>query len=149
MTRYVALDPGGTTGWCSYDSDTNQWNYGEFEGEHHKTLWTFIYDFNPNVIICERFEYRSGKDKADLRAREYIGVAKLYYQQIPNIELVMQIVSFGKDKTAFWNNEKLKQINLYYASSEHARDATRHMLHYLGETEKHKWVKEMLRTGNQ
>lgn len=95
------LDPGGTTGWASYDAEVMvppelerrqhgtgmQWefykekfNSGELgPGKHHLALWDLLAFKRPRNYILgyESFENR-GNDAAVLVAKEYIGVCELY-----------------------------------------------------------------------
>lgn len=119
----VALDPGRTTGWATYDL-----------GEHmHAGQWveplsvySELSDMRPTLIVCESFLFRQ-KIKIDFTPVEVIGVVKLFCYQ-SGIELVMQTPSQAKH---FFTDDRLKERGLYQAGQPHANDATRHMLYYL------------------
>ena len=129
MINIVALDPGGTTGWIHWRPDSESVGGQLGPVKHHLELYELLENFNPTIIVCERFDYRSKKIKVVLTAREYIGVAELYQQTYPQtVDLVMQPVM--KHPTAFWNDIKLKQLGLYTPGKPHRNDATRHLLHY-------------------
>jgi hypothetical protein len=138
--KIVGIDPGVTTGISVYDSEVVdlKWRW-QFEQlgpeEHHDTLFWFLKNVDPNIIVCEKFDNR-GKMAADLIPREYIGVIKASYQASliakRPVELVMQSPSQAK---GFWTNDKLKACSLWKGTGlKHAMDATRHVLYYLMQT---------------
>jgi hypothetical protein len=122
----IGLDPGGTTGWATYNANVmrhvvdpdqavgtweffdERWNSGEIgPGPHYITLWDLLglkraQNF---IIVCESFEYRHNqRDNVVLVSLEYIGVAKLFAEMEPQtpttpINLVLQTAATGK---SFW-----------------------------------------------
>lgn len=129
--RILALDPGGTTGWTSYDDDGGKvpaWGWGQLEEEdHHVQLYDLLDRQQPDVVVCERFTYRPHLPHAVLISRDYIGVATLWCKQ-NGVEIVMQMPAHAK---GLWDDKKLKAVNLYQVNKRHANDATRHLLYYL------------------
>jgi hypothetical protein len=119
----VALDPGGTTGWASYDCEVlrdqdqfvptfeyyeEKWNSGEIGPDaHHTSLWNLLglKRAQNYVVVCESFEYRKGlRDNVVLVSLEYIGVAKLFVDMEPQTPTTpmwihMQTAAEGK---GFW-----------------------------------------------
>lgn len=134
--RIIALDPGGTTGVCTYCSDgLEQFKRYELSGEHHDQLLNDINLFCPDVVIYERFQYqRRELDKGvslSLASVEYIGVIKLAKQQNEFDKYTWQLVEQTPAQAKnLWTDDKLKKLSLW-ASSPHERDATRHLLYYL------------------
>lgn len=127
--KILAFDPGGTTGVCGWHDLAGIVMQQQLDiVNHHLALWTLLEAVKPDIVVYERFDFRQGKTKIDMVAREYIGVIKLWQQQQPGVTLVPQTAAFGK---GFWTNEKLKAARLYVPGSPHAMDATRHMLQYL------------------
>lgn len=157
----LGLDPGGTTGWASYDAEVierpdkpgtyefynEKWNSGQIgPNKHHGNLWALLELKHARnfIIVCESFEYhREQRDNVVLVSLEYIGVTKLFYEQrlqytATPLELVMQTASTGK---SFWypkkpgtqqrDATKLKAVNHYSPGMTHANDAMAHLLHYM------------------
>lgn len=152
--RIIAIDPGGTTGWAQHtmfmDQITNPMvdiagaiNVGFYKDEHHGYLWSNLYEFNPDVIVYERFDYQirvdsegNERQKIDLSAKEYIGILKLWAAQHSKCKLVPQ--QQYKDKgygnpSSQWTDDKLKHLGLYHPGTdgEHMNDAQRHLLSYI------------------
>ena len=50
-----------------------------------------------------------------------------------------QSASTGK---AYYSNDKLKQHGVYVKGTAHARDATRHLLHYITFGEGNQWMRK-------
>jgi hypothetical protein len=147
----LALDPGGTTGWCWYkQGPPEQLQRGQIsEAEHHLRLEKLLEEVatatgrNRLVIVCERFEFRQDdrdRDKIDYIAGEYVGVVKRFWQQHQRqgvIDLVMQsaaqVKGRGKHRTSktFWGDDsRLRKLGLWIPGQPHAMDATRHYLYY-------------------
>lgn len=107
------LDPGGSTGWASYDAEVTvfpelerrahgtgmswefhreKWNSGELGPcKHHLGLWNLLAQKRAQNYILgyESFENR-GNEAAILVSQEYIGVAELFAAgQIRDIERAM------------------------------------------------------------
>ena len=136
--KYMALDPGGTTGWVFYDSYLDIWEVGQIgPHEHHQTLWRLLEDYKPNIIIDERFEYqRRDLEKGVslvLISREYIGVAKLWCAMHARQHILHQVAY-----KRFFDDNKLKLMGRFLPGCKHANDAMRHMLYHLVITEGHK-----------
>ena len=121
--KIVALDPGVTTGWASRARD--RYSTRQIIGEHHVELWDALYNFEPQVVVCERFTYQR-RDKVILKSVEYIGVVTLYCEQY-GANLVMQTPSQAKN---LWTDTKLKLVEQYKPNQPHANDAMRHLLYY-------------------
>lgn len=145
----IALDPGGTTGIVKYTCEaiynplTSKWEYSRRElhfdqlgpQAHHFRLmyWLQLQRVHGMHVVCESFQDRD-LDK-ELISVEYIGVVKAFAQETRNMDafkddpfITWQTAAKGK---GFWTDEKLKAVNCYTKQGKHARDATRHLLHYL------------------
>jgi hypothetical protein len=149
-SQYIALDPGGTTGCCVWTDVDARGNYHgdvEFElsqlgpEEHHRALWKKLTGLDPEVVICESFNYRNAyRDKVVLDSREYIGIARLYCASTHK-RFVLQQPSAAK---GLWTDAKIKSLNLWQPGHPHAMDALRHMLYYLTvEVKNLKWVRRL------
>lgn len=130
--RVLTLDPGGTTGYCTADLTNNdllnirvaQLNVPN----HHATLWTLLNKFKPEVLISESFEYRNqSRAGLVLVSKEYIGVAKLWYQLNDSSEYIEQSPGVAK---SFVADAHIKKLGLWVAGKPHAMDALRHMIYY-------------------
>lgn len=126
---YVALDPGGTTGYAqieySEDGGYSFWT-DQLKGQHHLHLYGLLEEQEPKAIACERFTYQR-RDKVVLDSVEYIGVAKMFSQRT-GTPLIIQTPSQAKN---LWTDEKLKKLGLYRENMPHAMDAMRHLLYYV------------------
>lgn len=138
--RILALDPGGSTGWTTYDDESGAddlWRHGVFTGQHHLALWEFLNETQWDVVIYERFQYqRRELDKGVslvLDSVQYIGVTELWHARVVDAyeyykpTLVCQTPAQAKN---LWTDDKLKKVGLW-TTSPHSRDATRHLLYYL------------------
>jgi rRNA processing protein Krr1/Pno1 len=112
--------------------------------EHHYDLDTLlgmmhVAEFH---IVCESFEFRQrvgGKDETtrmniNLMSREYIGVAKRFYQERSkggtNKGIHFRLQSAAEAKV-FVSDEKLKIMGFWTGKTKHERDAYRHLIYYL------------------
>lgn len=152
MSNYgiLALDPGGTTGWASFQCDQiwnpidevfeyvgRQWTCGQLDlrpEDHHLTLYNLLGHFHVDkyMIVCERFDYRNkSRPGLELISREYIGVTRLFCQD-RRIPLALQEASQGKitDKS-FVKKENLQRLALWTPGWGHAMDAYGHLLWYM------------------
>lgn len=123
--RVIAIDPGGTTGWCLVD-DNRVSSTGQLSGAHYAELYNLLGILEPSIVVCERFVHRStfGVDQVAL---EYIGVIKLFCQA-RELDLRMHTAAMAKQ---FWTDPKVKKIGLWKANQRHAVDAIRHALTYI------------------
>jgi hypothetical protein len=124
MRKFIALDPGITTGY-SLAVRTEEVLYISCDEAKfsHRNLWDFLNEIDPYAVICESFEYRNNnhRDNLELYSCELIGVAKLF------CEPVMQNAAKGK---GHYNDTKLKKMGLYVPGKGHGRDAMRHLLQW-------------------
>lgn len=152
MTNFgiLALDPGGTTGWASFQA-TQIWNplEGKFEyvgrqwtcghldlphEDHHLSLYNLLGQMHlaKYQLVCESFEYRNrSRPGLELISREYIGVTRLFCQE-RRVPLTLQSASQGKitDKS-FVKKENLQRLALWAPGWTHAMDAYGHLLYYM------------------
>jgi hypothetical protein len=148
--RIVAIDPGSTTGWASMDAPSlnnandRRWRQGMMGPEdHHLKLYTMISLFEPDIVICEGFEYRNdSREGLVLDSREYIGVAKLWAQERTNVHVryVEQQPNVGKirgaatEQSALVKKRNLQKLGLWSLgpkSEHHMVDATGHLLYFM------------------
>lgn len=136
MTLVLAIDPGVTTGLASnihvpllIPVRPLAWQFSSTE--HDSPHWEFLEtleNYDPDVIVCERFDFRQAKLGVDYTAVEYIGLVKLHCE-INNVPIIWQGQD-AKSKKSFWTDDKLKQLGLYIPGQPHAMDAQKHLLKY-------------------
>lgn len=154
----IGLDPGGSTGWASYQAEvdiqdpnsihhnwyTEKWNCGTFGPDaHHDALYTLLELSHTSEyhIICESFEYRNkSRPGLELISKEYIGVVNLFAQQrglrLPGNypQVHYQTAAQGKiTPHSFIQKRHLENIGLWSSGREnrHAMDAYGHLLFWL------------------
>lgn len=145
--RILGIDPGVTTGLASLNHrilsaqeavgqssqhrhETTGWKRsqmkGEGDGSHHRALWAYLTESEPDIIVMERFEYQR-RDKVILTSLEYIGIVRLYCEATGR-PYKMQTPSQAKN---LWTQDKMEALGLWLPSQPHAMDATRHVLYYV------------------
>jgi hypothetical protein len=142
MIRALTLDPGGTTGYCLSvieDPATVFIAYTEQKIDLDQ-LWRGLGKLQVDKIICEDFEYRNrARAGLDLTPVKMIGVVELYGLTDSGAEIFFQNAATGK---GHYNNEKLKQQELYLKGKDHGRDACRHYLQWLTFGPGYKYIQE-------
>jgi hypothetical protein len=129
--RILGIDPGKTTGYAKFDTDSTNLDQGfsmfEIGSDFHthETMYGILISQVPDTIVCEDFNYQR-RDKVNLFPLELIGIVKLYSQQ-HSIPLVMQQPNIWRN---FWSDPKLNQLGLYVPTKPHAMDALAHVLGY-------------------
>jgi len=147
----VGADPGGTSGVCAgaipeetmfgdapyqgieillYDQYDD-----EAEGIHAWKIVEVVYQFcnqtdYPIPLVCEQFSLRKFIRGPDILSPERInGLIReeIRKASIP-IPLFYQMPAHAKEAVT---NQRLKAWDLYIRGKEHARDAERHMIHFI------------------
>lgn len=152
----ASIDPGGTTGAASYklpprgktSPNIYYYDYADMiDGRefgphsHHKELWIYLTNLNPDVVLCEKF---TGPDNeaALLISCHYIGVVELYCE-LTKKPLIMRNREF---KDVLWlKGDALKKLGLYHPGKPHRNDANRHLIHYVVCDLNRKEILEVLR----
>lgn len=131
--RVIALDPGVTTG-VAYGTlrDGQMTVFAEQWEWDHIQLYGKLLDYNPDVIVCESFEYRAkARVGLNLYPVELIGVVKLYAGKELNDgggpTLCMQTAAKGK---GYYSDTHLKNNGVYVRGVGHGMDALRHLLQW-------------------
>lgn len=140
-----ACDPGGRSGWATYDTETKQFNGGQLNNTdgHHLELWELMYGYycrsEKMTLVFESFEFRNdvfeGKEDRkglELVSRDYLGVGKLF-SQMYDVKFIEQMPSHA---LRFVTNKRLEALELLHkpASSVFNKDynaACKHLLHFL------------------
>lgn len=152
MANYgiLAFDPGGTTGWASFQCDQiwnpleekfeyvdRKWTCGHLHYknmDHHRTLYNFMGQMHVEKfqMVTESFEYRNKpRPGLELISREYIGIMRLYAQQ-RGVALTQQTSSQGKiTPNSFVKKANLEKLGLWSSGWTHAMDAYGHLLYYM------------------
>ena len=150
----LALDPGGTTGYCFVQPDMPRPIVGHIgPHEHHQDLYEGLRKATHSSlaaktelhIVCEQFEFRQTerhRDFINYIPREYIGVVKLFCQWHPEVHLFMQSAAQAK---GFWSDDKVKLLDLWVPGRKHAMDAVRHYLYHRVFTLNDKSLLQLLR----
>lgn len=140
--KVIAFDPGVTTGHASGIIDNGK--LGVVSGQDRWTelqLYLQLKFASPDIIVYERFEYRSQKaynvDNVELFPRNLIGVINLYIQEREGqknslLEWHTQMPAQVLGKKAYWTDAKLKAAHVYKIANPHANDAMRHLLYWWG-----------------
>ena len=141
----MSIDPGETSGICiaacNNPNDKTDWQIMEVSEMNRKQLYHALETKPLDLVIYE--EYKLYKDKAKAMIGnhfltvQYIGVIK-YLCEKRGIPTLCSPTS----NKAFWNNDRLKNMNLY-VTSDHRRDAIRHFLHWLYFTSKQGNLKDL------
>lgn len=129
----VALDPGGTTGFSTYDGNrfnSYQINLKPYPSPH-EVLYDHLSELRPSSVIYEAFHHRIGQTNVVYTGVEYIGVVKLWCQ-VNKIPIYSITSSTGK---AFWTDYKIKALELYQRNLIHGMDALRVLLTHLSKTD--------------
>lgn len=130
--RVLAIDPGGTTGYCYANVVDGAVELYPFQiVDDVDEAFFRVRDFKPRYIICEDFEYRNrARAGLNLFPVQLIGVVRLYELTAPGGEcaLYLQKASQGK---AYYTDTLLKQMKVYKRGVPHGMDATRHLLQWL------------------
>lgn len=130
--RAIAIDPGGTTGFCTaIEAPKNvpmSFLLKAFQlPDDCEDLWNRLADLKPDVIVCESFEYRQrSRAGLDLTPVKLIGIVELYEAK-SGCKLYMQTAAKGK---GYYTDVLLKKYDFYKRGLPHGMDALRHMLQW-------------------
>lgn len=137
-----ACDPGGTTGWATYNTITKGYDGGQLgPDEHHVELWELLEspptnNFSSLYVVTESFEFRNNVETEDRRkglnlvSKEYIGLMKLF-ARMHGCHYVEQMPAHAK---GFITDEKLDALGLIKTPkhpNRHEHDALRHLLFFM------------------
>ena len=135
MEYMLAIDPGGTTGYCKgkYDGEYLHLEPGQekFTGG---ALFNFIESEIPDpegegnfYLIYEKFHYRNkARPGLDLTAPKLIGVMDLLAEE----EGLLVFPQMPSEAKGYWTDDQLKRFQVYVKGLQHGRDAMRHLLQW-------------------
>lgn len=138
--RIIGLDPGTTTGvatcTANYDGASFKCEFRQLGPHpHHAELYGHLMYNDPDLIVCESFEYRNNsRTGLVLDSVKYIGVVELYEQEYPGrTGLVMQTAALGKVQhgKGLVKPDNVRKLGLWSPNSTHAIDALGHVLYYI------------------
>lgn len=144
----TSFDPGGTTGWISFEE--GKFYGGQFTQEyHHLELLDFLdaelsyaqTQGREFIVVCESFEFRQNSENPEedrkgleLVSCEYIGVIRAWCMT-NRVKFITQTAGEGK---GFISNRKIQRLGLTAAHGaitdpkvKHMWDAFRHIAHYM------------------
>lgn len=133
--KLLALDPGNSTGWVLYDTDTGEIKGGTIGESFHE-----VYDRckGIDVIIYETFNLYPGAAKHLTRNEFYpcqvIGVIKLYGERHPEAKIVKQAPSvkkFAGEPGYLFGMVRKNSTQTMTCVTEHTKDAFLHLKYYL------------------
>ena len=133
----MGLDPGITTGFAT-GQITHDGMMLVTSGQDrlsHMQFYELLRITEPNIIVCERFEFRQGNPQnyrkgLELFSRELIGVAMLYQEErAPEVEIKLQ-PPMKNSATTFFNDKRLTEMGIRKSGQEHANDAMRHLCYW-------------------
>ena len=134
--RVLALDPGETTGWCTYIKDAqpsfqlSQYKTWPLE-DHWLQFITKIHDFAPQALVFESYniyEWKADEHKrSNVPTLQVIGALKgaAIERRLPWFTQTPQ------NAKAFVTDDKLRQWGLWVPAVKHGRDAARHAVYFL------------------
>jgi len=127
--QIAAFDPGVTTGFCFLSPvgpkpPPTSFVRAQFQVE---LVWRTLDVYKPDAVVYEGFYWRQSKTKVDFTGVEVIGIIKEWGRQ-RDIDCYAQTPAEGKH---YFDDQRLKERDMYVKRMPHANDATRHMLYFL------------------
>lgn len=135
MEKLLAIDPGGTCGYCILSKDgenislleAGQKPWKEFLNLADNTLLLPSWE----KVVIEKYRIRRNTISANLgknlRTVKIIGVLEFICEK-RDIDYYLQQSGIGKE---FFNRERLEEYGMWTVGKQHARDAIRHGLYFL------------------
>jgi hypothetical protein len=152
----VALDPGGTTGWCVFQchpeslidpevlvlDNIDYWQSGQFTGSEDQQaadIFNLICSWAGCAVLIEDFVLRMMSPDRDLLSpvRITAKVEHLLWQR--ELTFFKQMPSEAKTTAT---DDRLKSWKLYKPGEEHGRDATRHAITFMRKA-RSRWMLRM------
>lgn len=132
MTKFLSLDPGGTTGYAifEYEDDSHAIvrsagqvpdgleGFIKWYGEHTVDAWDFV--------VCESFTLRTGVKFPDLSPVYIIGALEAMESAWDN-----KVTYQPPTSKPLCDDDTLKKLEIYIPGRGHANDALRHGIIYL------------------
>lgn len=127
----LALDPGMCTGYAiAYKGDRAFDICYSQEYFDANAFWRFLNETKSDYTVCESFEFRQAKQTGvELYPVELIGILKLN-RYFKSDSLYFQQAHIQGKKTAYFSDQRLKEMELYRKGVEHGRSAVKHLLYW-------------------
>jgi hypothetical protein len=128
--RVLAVDPGETVGWATFEELDLQ-NAGQFPIGNLEDLDTFVTDTRPDVMVIENYRVYASRAAqhvgSEVNTAQYIGILKFLggmYQIPVTLQMAHQAKGWVSDK-------RLHDLGLFQTGKRHANDAIRHGVYWL------------------
>lgn len=144
----IAIDPGGTTGWCVMqicaeavvDDDINildniiHWEQGQFAGserEQYVALADLVNAWEDAAVVVEDFTLRMFNMNKELLSPVRITAALDYHLAMDYDPVRSMFLQTPEMAMTDCTDTRLRSWGMYIPGEEHARDAERHALTFL------------------
>jgi hypothetical protein len=125
--RIMAFDPGVTTGVAIVEYEC--YTVYQVDSRDLTNIWTELQTQCPAQVAYEDFKHRPTMLSAELYSLQVIGVVRLWCSSVPAYPYLPARAK------AFWDNAKIKKLNLWKPGQPHAMDALRVLLTHRGYTD--------------
>jgi hypothetical protein len=137
---YVGIDPGETTGIAIFDASDYSIHLAQVYTKElevgYASLNNLLYDLNQSHMLdhvrIEDYKVYGHMTEqhafASLHTVQLIGAIRVIFLQ----HGLRWDTKLAIDAKTFWTDDKLKQCGLYNRGLKHARDASRHLIKYMG-----------------
>lgn len=132
MTKFLSLDPGGTTGYALFDYDDDSDAVVTESGQISDGLkgfmkWYGAFTFDAfDFVVCESFTLRTGVKFPDLSPVYIIGALEAYEDALGK-----KVIYQPPTSKPLCDDYTLKKLGIYTPGQGHANDALRHGIIYL------------------
>lgn len=128
--RILAVDPGGTTGWVTYDTETAEFESGQDSDRFEfceRAVGRIVAQVD--VVVCEDFRItvQTAKKSQQPDALKIIGTLE-YAAHVVRKLVVLQTPG---DAKRFSTDARLKKAGLWTPGRRHANDAARHLFLFM------------------
>jgi hypothetical protein len=136
MTKFLSLDPGGTTGYAIIEHDEYDFELIE-SGQIQYGLEGFVDTWlggafgSPDYVVCESFTLREGIYGADLSPVYIIGALEALVMAESGSEEPIRIHYQEPKLKPLCDDERLKKLGLHQKGKPHRNDAVRHGIIHL------------------
>jgi hypothetical protein len=128
--RILAVDPGETCGWATFDAldltDAGQFPIGPLED-----LDYFVTERRPDVMVVENYRVYASRAAqhvgSEVNTAQYIGILK-FIGSMYQIPVYLQMAHQAK---GWVSDKRLHDLGLFQTGHKHANDAVRHGIYWL------------------
>jgi len=132
VTRFLSLDPGGTTGYAIFEYvdnvEVSVLETGQVpDGLQGFIKWYSEFTFGSfDFVVCESFTLRTGVKFPDLSPVYIIGALEAYENALGK-----KVIYQPPTSKPLCDDDVLKKLEIYIPGQGHANDALRHGIIYL------------------